>query len=317
METESNNKFEKLIPKLLNYLNIALVVLIVVLVFAIYNKNTSQKKELANAVEAVKLPEITNVNITAKSAYVYDVSSRRVLYRKNELEQLPLASLTKLMMALTASDLFPASSEIKIKKEFLAEEGDNGLLADESWKLSDLLDFSLVVSSNDGARSVASVIGAMQLNTEDYNLGRKEFINMMNRKAQELGLSQTYYINESGLDVGSTSGGYGTAIDVANLLRYILEKKPELLEATRYKNLTIDSEDKSHKAENTNKEVQEIPGLMASKTGYTDLAGGNLAVAFDSSMGRPIIVVVLGSTEQGRFKDIKTLVDASLELISK
>lgn len=51
---------------------------------------------------------------------------------------------------------------------------------------------------------------------------------------------------------------------------------------------------------------------MASKTGLTDLAGGNLAIAFDAGLGHPIVVVVLGSTEDGRLTDVENLVDATL-----
>ena len=237
------------------------------------------------------------------------------LFKKNEFVQLPLASLTKLMMSLTATDLLPRDSHITIKKEFLQEEGDTGLLAGESWRLKDLLDFSLLVSSNDGARSIASVVGAFDLKSQDYDLGRKDFITKMNETAGKLGLKQTYFVNESGLDIGNVSGGYGSSIDVARLMQYILTNHPEILEATKYPNLTIDSLNKKHIAKNTNTNIGEIPGLIASKTGYTELAGGNLAVAFDASIGRPIIVVVLGSTEAGRFADVSNLVKASLDYI--
>ncbi len=314
MQENNENKY---IKSILHILNVALIITILVLFFAIYGSQRTPKVVAESVADEKQWVQIQNVSVTGKAAYVYDVVNKRVLYKKNELEQLPLASLTKLMMALTASDFIAQNTDIKIRKEFLNEEGDNGLLANESWNLSNLLDFSLVVSSNDGARSIASVIGATKLNTTDYDLGRKEFIKEMNAKAKELGLSQTYFINESGLDIGGTSGGYGTAIDIANLLRYVLENKPELLEATKYKKIEVDSVQKAHVGKNTNQEVEGIPGLMASKTGYTELAGGNLAVAFDASMGRPIIVVVLGSTQDGRFKDVQTLVNASLEIISK
>ncbi|MFZ2523263.1 MAG: serine hydrolase [Minisyncoccia bacterium] len=302
--------------KLLFVLNIVLIVLIITLFFVVYFKKIQKDRTLEQN-SFVETAKIENVNVTARAAYVFDLNTGRVLYKKNELEQLPLASLTKLMMAVTAIELLPRDANIRIKKEFLAEDGDNGLLSEESWKLSNLLDFSLIVSSNDGARSIASVIGSMQLNTKDYELGRKEFIRQMNKKAQELGLSQTYFVNESGLDVGSISGGYGTAIDVANLIGYIIRNNPEILEATKYEKILVSSEDKDHIAKNTNKEVTGIPGLLASKTGFTDLAGGNLAVVFDASMGRPIVVVVLGSTLEGRFSDVETLAKAGLDIISK
>jgi serine-type D-Ala-D-Ala carboxypeptidase (penicillin-binding protein 5/6) len=191
------------------------------------------------------------------------------------------------------------------------------LVANESWRLKDLLDFSLVVSSNDGARSIASAVGAFDLKSDDYDLGRKDFITKMNKTAQDLGLKQTYFVNESGLDVGSVSGGYGSAIDVAALMQYILVHHPEVLEATKYPTLDIKSFDAKHVAKNTNTDIGDIPGLIASKTGYTELAGGNLAIVFDSSIGRPIIVVVLGSTQEGRFADVSALVNASLTYIQE
>jgi D-alanyl-D-alanine carboxypeptidase len=320
MEQNNESTNNQPVSKSLLLLNTLVVFLIVLFFFAIYGKKhvpivkviEEQQKKVV-----VEEPPIKDVLINAKSAFVYDLTNRKVLYKKNELEQLPLASLTKLMMALTAIDLLPKDAKITIKNEFLSEEGDSGLLANESWKLEDLLDFSLVSSSNDGARSIASVIGATQLNSSDYNLGRKEFVRRMNMKAQDLGLANTYFVNESGLDVGSASGGYGTARDVSYLIEYILNNKPELVEATRYSKITVNSDSKKHDAKNTNSVLDEIPGLIVSKTGYTSMAGGNLAVAFDASMGKPIIVVVLGSTQEDRFEDVKTLVNASLEYLAK
>jgi D-alanyl-D-alanine carboxypeptidase len=304
------------ISKKLLFLDAFLVISIISMVFVIYGViNKPEKKEIItyNQENAHKI--FSDVNLEAKAAYVFDVAKNEVIFKKNEFVQFPLASITKLMMALTATELIPKNSRITIKKEFLKEEGDTGLLADESWKLRDLLDFSLMVSSNDGARSIASVIGAMNLMIDDYDLGRKEFVSKMNDKAQDLGLKQTYFINESGLDDGVLSGGYGSAIDVSKLLQYILINQPEILEVTKYQTIDISSFDKIHTAKNTNIDVNQIPGLLASKTGYTNMAGGNLVIAFDSSIGRPIIVVVLGSTLDGRFVDIAKLVKASQEYI--
>jgi D-alanyl-D-alanine carboxypeptidase len=297
-------------------LNTIFVVSIIAMIFVIYDsskKSTERNVVVANQVAVTHA--FDNVNLEAKAVYIYDVINNKIIFKKNETAQLPLASLTKLMTALTASDLLPENSKITIKKEFLSEEGDNGLLANESWILKDLLDFSLVVSSNDGARSIASVIGATLTQNNDYNMGRKDFISKMNDKARELGLTETYFINESGLDEGSTSGGYGSAKNVEKLMQYILTNKPDLLEATKYSVLTVDSLSKEHKAINTNIVIDQIPGLIASKTGYTDLAGGNLAITFDASIGRPIVIVVLGSSEKGRFSDINQLVKASLDYI--
>ena len=93
--------------------------------------------------------------------------------------------------------------------------------------------------------------------------------------------------------------------------------REEIIEATKYQVLNINSFNKTHEAKNTNVNVNQIPGLIASKTGYTEMAGGNIVIAFDSSIGKPIIVVVLGSSEEGRFKDISALVDASLKYVKE
>src|SRR3989338_4407186 len=67
-----------------------------------------------------------------------------------------------------------------------------------------------------------------------------------------------------------------------------------------------------HEAFNTNSILADIPNLLGSKTGYTDLAGGNLTIAFDAGFNRPIIVTVLGSTHSERFSDVKKIVAAVL-----
>ena len=305
---------EEKIPYKLILLDIVIVFLIIGFFFAVYNKTHQPIKNNVAPTEELAKKVFDELDIKAKSAYVYDVMKDKVLYQKNDSTQLPLASITKLMTATVAMDLAPQNSQITIKKEFLQEEGDSGLRDGEIWNLKNLLDFSLIVSSNDGARAVASVIGSKFLKTEDMNIGRSEFVNKMNEKAKEIGLGQTYFLNESGLDEkNGQSGGMGSAQDVAKMVEYILKNKPEVLEATRYQSQQIASLSTIHKAQNTNVDINKIPSLIGSKTGYTDLAGGNLAVVFDSSIGNPVIVVVLGSTQEGRFDDVLSLVDATMK----
>lgn len=317
MENEEIKKDEISLKLLL--VNAILVVLILVMVFFIYSKLNKPQENLANLIstELTETKAFSNIELNAKSAYVYDVYNDKVLYKKNEFVQLPLASITKLMTAMTAVESPYKNSDIKIEREFLSEEGDSGLLSGETWALGDLLDFTLVVSSNDGARAIASVIGALELDTADYDLGRRAFVRQMNINAQNMGLKQTYFVNESGLDEDSVSGGYGSAIDVATLFQYMLKNHPDVLEPTKFPTINISSMDAVHNANNTNTDIGIIPGLLASKTGYTDIAGGNLAIAFDASIGRPIIVVVLGSTRESRFDDVSKLVSASLDYIKE
>ncbi len=100
------------------------------------------------------------------------------------------------------------------------------------------------------------------------------------------------------------------------LTAYLLRTKPELLAKTKDLVVSTDSLNASHIAENTNALVGMIPGLIASKTGYTDLAGGNLVIAFDAGIGHPAVVVVLGSTKDERFSDAIYLSEIAREVIN-
>lgn len=320
METENEVKTEEKIPVKLLVLNFLLVVFIIWMIFVIQTKiNNRNESEFANILssEMANSKAFDNLELSAKSAYVYDVYNQKVLYKKNEFTQLPLASITKIMTAIVAVENSPLDRKIKIEKEYLEEVGDNGLLLDEVWNLQNLLDFSLVVSSNDGARAISSSIGSSILGVDSLTAGRREFIRQMNIKAEDLGMKQTYFVNESGLDQENISGGYGSAIDVATMFTYALQEHPSVLEVTKNPNLIISSFNKTHNVSNTNTDIGVIPGLIASKTGYTEIAGGNLAIAFDTSIGRPIIVVVLGSTREDRFSDVAKLVNASLAYITE
>lgn len=257
-----------------------------------------------------------NISLEAKAAFVWDINKQKSLYKLNEEAQLPLASLTKLMTAIIAADIMPESSVVTIDNKSLEKEGDSGLYANEKWNFKDLINFTLIVSSNDGASALANVAGLLKNafpNKEENN--EKTFVRIMNEKTKEMGLTQTYFINPTGLDAnGKISGGYGSAKDIALLLEYAVINSPEIIEATRYDILQFNSlSDINHIATNTNSSINVIPGLIASKTGFTDLAGGNLVVAFDAGLNYPIIISVLGSTQEGRFRDVEKLVVASLK----
>lgn len=266
------------------------------------------------AIEPIKFPE---VNLTAKSAYVYDVRTKTVLFAKEESERRPLASLTKVMTALVALDRGQSYSTVVVTPEAMKSFGDSGFRVNERWSLSELLDFSLVTSSNDGMRAIALTLGALDRSNVTPEEIVNDFVVQMNLKASELGLKNSYFYNETGLDESDIRGGaYATAKDVNTLMEYILVYHPSLLSATRESTAIFRSlDDVNHIANNTNIIAQDIPGLIASKTGYTNTAGGNLSIIFDPELGRPIIITVLASTGTERFEDVKTLVDATMEYI--
>lgn len=255
----------------------------------------------------------SSVKLSAKAAIVYDPTTGQTIFEHNADNSLPLASLTKVMTAITAASLEPEYQVVKISPDFLRAEGDSGLVVDEEWRLKDLLQFSLTNSSNDAARAVASVVGSTLANSNSFDVGRKSFVESMNQKALEIGLEKTFFANENGLDTNAVSGGaYGSARDVALLFAFAIKNFPTLMSATANSSVNfMTGENNNHVATNTNTIIDKIPGAIASKTGYTDLAGGNLAIAFDPVMGRPIVIAVLGSTLNGRFTDVETLISAT------
>lgn len=256
----------------------------------------------------------SNVELVAESAFVLDVRAGKVMYEKEPDVEWPLASITKLMTALVAKEIVAEGAVIPITADALKQSGDNGFSAGERFSYKKLSDLVLVQSSNDGAYALASAAGALL----DPISPESAFVKAMNVRARELGLSSTTFRNPTGLDVSaSEAGSYGTAREVAKLMSYILANHPELLEETVIPAANIESEDGgTHEARNTNRVVGEIAKVIGSKTGYTTLAGGNLVMAFDAGLDRPIIAVVLGSSYQGRFSDMVKLVEATLNEIN-
>lgn len=289
------------------------VVLILLLTFTYILGSKSVEEDKVLVKTSTPLP-IGRVDIEARSAFVYDTISGEVLYAKNENERLPLASLTKVMSALVASEAVPGYRTIVISESSTRTDGDAGLVPGEHWTLKDLLDFSLVSSANDGIRAIALAVGSLDQNNASDESQVNDFVLKMNSLASKIGMKNTYYLNDTGLDESKEQGGaYGSAKDQAILLEYILKKNPTLLSSTKSSTLKIKNiEGLVHTARNTSSIVNDIPGIIASKTGFTDLAGGNLIIAFDPEIGRPIIISLLGSSEEGRFRDMMVLVNASL-----
>jgi D-alanyl-D-alanine carboxypeptidase (penicillin-binding protein 5/6) len=259
----------------------------------------------------------TDIDLKAESVYVWDVQNQRALYTKNPDTQLPLASVTKLMTALLAHELVEGDSSIPITLSAIKQDGGSGFSDGESFTLKKLLDLTLLSSSNDGAYAIASAVGA-QLSS-DAKPDAKLFVQAMNIRAQELGLTQTYFRNPTGLDISETEGGaYGSARDMTFLMEYILINYPDILERTQEQFAYIsNTQGQSHAFENTNPAINSIQGLIGSKTGYTELAGGNLVIAFDAAFNRPVVVVTLGSTPSGRFNDVLVLAEAARNTIQK
>jgi D-alanyl-D-alanine carboxypeptidase len=247
----------------------------------------------------IKTVSVPTNTILAKAAIIFDPATGEVLYQKNANEALPLASLTKLMTAQTVLSVKSPSDVVQITPQDLEPEGDWGLKVGEALRLDDLIKLGLIASSNDAMAAVASSLGP-------------DYIVRMNATAKKLGLTKTYFINPTGLDVSTeVAGSYGSAFDVARLAAAFYANYPDVFKETTEAKASVAVGDRTLVAAATAAPLFDIPGFIGAKTGYTDLAGGNLVTVFDLNIGHPVVAVVLGSTHEGRFTDMRTLITAA------
>lgn len=246
-----------------------------------------------------------SVPMEAKAAIVYDLATGEALFEKNADSQLPLASLTKLLAVHAALSALSPEALVTIPEEVTKLDYPRAFSTGQIFTLGDIAKLTLVASLNDGAAAITEAAAAQMNRTQTQVLAGA---------AAALGLSGTYAVNGSGLDVTEmVSGGYGNARDLAKLAGALVNEAPGIALATTLDSATAQSRGgTSFTVKNTNPMVNTVPRLLLSKTGYTDLAGGNLALVFDAGIGHPVAVIVLGSTQKERFTDASALVAATL-----
>ena len=238
--------------------------------------------------QALELPEIT-----AKSFIALDKTSGVVLASRNENTRLLPASITKVVTALVALDMFKLNDVVTVN-EIVTTGQRVGLLKGEKMSVENLLYAMLVESGNDAAYALA-----------DFDpLGRAHFIQQMNEKVSKLGLKDFFFINPAGFD---GLGQFSTAADIAQL-GIIAMSNPSFARIVGTQQSVIFSADQKveHRLTNINQLLGKIPGIRGIKTGYTEAAGENLVtdVIRDNN---EIITVVLSSKD--RFGDTEKLVN--------
>ena len=224
-----------------------------------------------------------DLGVTAQAGIVVDLDSGQVLWARDEHGARAPASLTKLMTVLVALSLAPLDRQVTVPEEATRIEPDlMGLAAGDRVSLEDLMYGIFLDSGNDAAETLARTL-----------VTRSRFIALMNKKAQELGLSSTYFVNPSGLDEpAQTSSAY----DLAVLSRALVRAHPELAPIIATKEIWIPptAEHRGYSAVNLNKLLRIYPGATGLKTGQTDDAGG-CVVGTATRNGRHLLAVVLNS----------------------
>ncbi len=313
-----NNAFSRLLkpPALYGVCAVVLLGVASFLFMGAYAQNTEPiVPQAASAAGATRA--FGAVALTGKAAIVVDIATGETLYEHSADAQLPLASLAKVPLALVVSEVLDPDSTITIPYDTAMTIGGQRLRAGQTWRVQDVVNFTLIASSNEGAQILATAAGsnirAQYPDAPQSGTPSAATLWRMNRLATEKGFTGMYFLNVSGLDESTTlSGAYGTARSVAKLFAYAAATSPNMFAGTTKNGLLMDdSEGNITAAFNTNESLNSIPGLIMGKTGLTDLAGGNLAVVFDVGLAHPVVAVVLGSSREGRFSDMELLVSAA------
>lgn len=238
--------------------------------------------------------------ISARSALVYDLTSKKVLFSKNPARKLPMASLTKIMTAIVAIESKRPSDKYLVFSENLVGENSMGLSIGETLTLKELLYGLMLTSGNDAAETLAS----------NFSQGREDFIIAMNNKARSLGLKNTNFTNPTGLEGNGSQ--YTTASDLLVITNYALQS-PLFRKVVGTLDYNIPATD-NHKAfylENETNLISSYPGVFGVKDGYTPESGLCL-VTYLNYKDHEIIGIILGS--DNRRQEMKDLLDYGLKI---
>jgi len=249
-------------------------------------------------------PELELEAKSAISVLIAD-DKERILFEKDIDEKLAMASLTKLMTAIIALEHYDLSKKIIISEESVNQHGSiNKLEQGKSFTAKYLLYPLLIESSNNAAFALAN----------DYpEMNEKLFVELMNQKAKELEMKNTFFINSSGLDPEDFNGktNYSTVDDLTKLTKELLENPIiwEILSLPRYSEY-------GPELINTNRflidnETDWQKRIVGGKTGYTRQAGGCLLLVVEMPRNQGFLVsIILGANGRDvRFYEMKKLVD--------
>lgn len=243
-----------------------------------------------------EVSDLHSLEIKAKSCVLMDKKSGRVLLSLNENDKLPMASMTKMMVLdLVMDEIYAGRLNLNgdvVISDFAASlEGSECFLdAGQSYKVYELIKSVVVASANDSTVALAEAVSGTE----------KLFVNKMNKRAEELGMKNTHFVNSTGLD---EKGHVSTALDMAIMMKKVSnhELLKELGKVWMY--------DMNHSGgritslTNTNRLIKSNPDVCFAKTGHTDEAGYCIT-AYAERDGKELIACVMGEESSPlRFAD--------------
>lgn len=255
----------------------------------------------------IPLPRVhafEDLNINAKSAILMDANTGEIIYKLNEHDRLPPASITKIMTLLLAIEAVE-SGRISLEDEVMISEHASGIKGStvfldpgEIQVVEELFKAVAIRSANDAAVALA-----------EYVAGSEEiFVRMMNERAKELGMENTNFANASGWPNDSH---YVSAYDVAIMSRELMKHEVVLEWLTTYMyDMTVGKNKKSTQTMvNTNRLIKEYEGANGIKTGSTNEAGFCLAASAKRGNLQLISVILGANNSRLRFDESMRMLD--------
>lgn len=248
--------------------------------------------------------QAVQLDVAGKSAVLMDAATGTVLYEKNAHEPLAPASVTKVMTMLLIMEAIDSGkigwNDMVTASEAAAAKGGSQiyLKVGESMTVSDMVKSIAVSSANDAACAMAEHISGSE----------SAFVEQMNKRAKELGMEHSHFVNCTGLDDDPQAAQHLTcAYDIALMSRELLQRHPDIKKFTTIWMDTI--RNGSFGLANTNKLVRFYSGATGLKTGFTAKAGYCLSASAQRD-GMELIAVVMGAeTSKDRFAACKSMLD--------
>ena len=236
--------------------------------------------------------KINALNVTAKSAILMDSDSGRILYSKDIDTKRLIASTTKIMTGIIAVESNKLDEIVKIKDDILKSYGSNIYISvGEEITLRDLVYGLMLRSGNDSAIAISSFVSK---NTDD-------FVKLMNDKAKEIGMTNTYFCNPHGLD--EKCENKSTARDMALLMSYAIKNK-EFKKIVGTKRHIIKSNLKTYDWYNKNKLLTTYKYTTGGKTGFTEKARRTLVTSASKNNTNLVVVTLNDPNDFTTHKDL-------------
>lgn len=237
-----------------------------------------------------------------KSAILIEPETGKIIYDKNSHDRYAPASMTKIMSMILIMEAIEKGS-LKWNEELIASEyatsmGGSQIFLKQNEKMSvkDLFKAVSIGSANDATVVFAEKIGGTE----------KNFVNMMNKKAKELGLKDTNFKNATGLDAANH---YSSAYDMAFMARELIKHEEIFKYTTIYEDYLRKDSDNKFWLVNTNKLIKTYEGADGLKTGYTKEAGYCLTATAKKDDLRLIGVIMGSSTSNDRNINMTSLLN--------